>query len=430
MSKWDELIVEDLVAPTRNALVGGPFGSNLVSRDYVDNGVPVIRGKNMGLGRWVTGEFAYVNDEKAEALSANIARPGDLIFTQRGTVGQVAIIPDSEYRRYVVSQSQMKLTPHTNKADVMFLYYVFSSPEMYHYMIQNSIQTGVPHTNLTILRNTPVNLPPIEEQRAIAHVLASLDDKIEANRRMNETLEATARAIFKSWFVDFDPVYAKANGEVPYGMDADTAALFPDSFQESDLGLIPSGWRIGKLKDAIEIHDKIRIPLSRRQREKRQGEYRYYGATSVMDYIDDYLFDGIYILMAEDGSVRDDNDNPILQYVWGKFWVNNHAHVLTGKNSISSENLFLALQNIRVTPYVTGAVQLKISQTNMKRMPFTFAERKVHIRFTEIIEPLFAKIRHNHDENTTLVELRDALLPRLISGELCVGDVHDFMEDV
>src|SRR5437773_216038 len=111
-----ECVVADVAAPVRNALVGGPFGSELVSRDYVPSGVPAIRGGNMGHGRWVDGEFAYVSSEKAESLSGNCAKPGDIVFTQRGTLGQVAIVPENGADKYLISQSQMKLTVDSTKA--------------------------------------------------------------------------------------------------------------------------------------------------------------------------------------------------------------------------------------------------------------------------------------------------------------------------
>jgi type I restriction enzyme S subunit len=214
--------VSELAAQTRNSLVGGPFGSDLVSKDYVPTGVPVIRGTNMGHGRWVDGEFAYVTPEKAESLSSNCAKPGDIVFTQRGTLGQVALVPKKGADRYLISQSQMKLTVDAEKADPMFRYYIFSSAEQQDYIRQNAIQTGVPHTNLGILRNTPLTLPPLAKQKGIAAVLGALDDKIELNRRMNATLEAMARALFQSWFVDFDPVRAKLDGREPFELDPDT----------------------------------------------------------------------------------------------------------------------------------------------------------------------------------------------------------------
>jgi type I restriction enzyme S subunit len=142
--QFTDCIVQEVASPVRNALVGGPFGSDLVSKDYVTTGIPVIRGTNMGHGRWVAGEYAFVKSAKADSLAANCAKPGDLVFTQRGTLGQVALVPPNGSGRYLISQSQMKLTVDETKADVLFLYYVFTSSEQQEYIRQNAIQTGVP----------------------------------------------------------------------------------------------------------------------------------------------------------------------------------------------------------------------------------------------------------------------------------------------
>ena len=158
-SDFQMVLIEDIAADVKNAIVGGPFGSNLVGRDYVGSGVPVIRGGYMG-ERYLSGDFAFVTEEKATELAANIAKPGDLVFTQRGTLGQVSLIPNGQFEKYVVSQSQMKLTPDDSLADPTFLYYVFRSPAQLNYIAQNAIQTGVPHTNLGILKSTPIDLPP------------------------------------------------------------------------------------------------------------------------------------------------------------------------------------------------------------------------------------------------------------------------------
>ena len=270
-------------------------------------------------------------------------------------------------------------------------------------------------------------LPPIADQRAIAHILGSLDDKIELNRRMNETLEAMAQAIFKSWFVDFDPVHANAEGR-DTGLPKEIADLFPDSFEDSELGAVPEGWKATTLKDGIEIFDSVRIPLNKRQRVERQGPYPYYGAAGIVDHVDDFLFDGVYVLTGEDGSVVDGDGYPVVQYVWGQFWVNNHAHILKGKNEISEEHLYLFLQQTNVAAFVTGAVQPKLNQKNLKAIPFVLPTGPVCRAFSDLIQPLFSKLRANADENATLAPLRDALLPKLISGELRVSDAEKFIE--
>jgi type I restriction enzyme S subunit len=285
--------------------------------------------------------------------------------------------------------------------------------------VESSIGSAQPLITQSSLKIIKTNIPPLPTQQHIADILGSLDDKIELNRQMNATLEEMARAIFKSWFVDFDPVYAKMEGR-DYPLPAEIMDLFPDALEESELGLIPKGWRVGKLGDMIEIHDSKRIPLSRKQREKRHGKYPYYGATKIMDYVNDYLFDGKYVLMGEDGSVITEEGYPFLQYVWGKFWANNHAHVLTGKNGFSSEYLYILMQKTNIQPYITGAVQLKLNQKNMKSIPMVIPNNKVVDKFDGIIQPFFSKIRNNSNQIEMLVKTRDSLLPKLMNGEIKV----------
>lgn len=163
--------------------------------------------------------------------------------------------------------------------------------------------------------------------------------------------------------------------------------------------------------------DRKRVPLSKNKRAERQGKYRYIGATSVMDHVDDYIFDDVYLLLGEDGSVQHDDGTPFLQYTWGKFWANNHTHVLQG-NGVSTEWLYLFWKNTNVSSIVTGAVQLKISQTNMNSMKVKIPDKKILNEFQDIITPIFSKIREVSDESDRLIELRDSLLPKLLNGEI------------
>lgn len=289
----------------------------------------------------------------------------------------------------------------------------------------SSFLTGSTMPKLTQgnLNRVPVVAPPLHVQNAIARILGALDDKIDLNRRTNETLEAMARALFQSWFVDFDPVRAKAEGRAPVGMDEETAGLFPEGFSGPGEQAVPTNWRRGTLGDIVQILDNKRIPLSRRERELRPGPFPYYGAASAMDSVDAFLFEGVHVLMGEDGSVVGDGGTPVLQYVWDRFWVNNHAHVLRGKG-VSEEFLLLTLQRVDIRPFVTGAVQPKLSQGNMNRVPVVVAPSDVQRAFDQRVTPLFARIRCNAGESATLAALRDTLLPKLLSGELSVAEAE------
>lgn len=184
---------------------------------------------------------------------------------------------------------------------------------------------------------------------------------------------------------------------------------------------MPVDWHQGVVSEIIELHDSKRVPLSSRERANLAKIYPYYGATSIMDYVDRYLFDGIYLLLGEDGTVADSKGFPILQYVYGKFWANNHAHIITGKNGFSVELLYLLFSLTSVQSIITGAVQPKISQANLNKVPVAIPSKEELETLDTTIQPIFAQIRNLRDENEKLAATRDILLPRLMSGELDVS---------
>jgi type I restriction enzyme S subunit len=242
---WRYRPVDEIKASTNGAIAIGPFGSRMKSDLYVANGVPVIRGNNISDTRALVGNFVYVTSKTADELRSSNVFPGDLFFPHRGAIGEVGIVPEHGLERYVLSSSLMKLTCNQDLVDPLFLFYFFRSAAGRHELLKNSSTVGTPGIGqpLSSLRSILVPVPTMQEQRVIAHILGTLDDKIELNRRMNETLEAMTRALFQSWFVDFDPVRAKAAGRDP-GLPKYLAAQFPHHFQDSELGQIPEGWRV------------------------------------------------------------------------------------------------------------------------------------------------------------------------------------------
>jgi type I restriction enzyme S subunit len=301
--------------------------------------------------------------------------------------------------------------------DSVYISYLLKSSGYWNHI--NSIAFGTtsqPNIQINQLLDYRIKVPNSKAtQRAIAEILSSLDDKIELNNKINQELETLAQTLFRQWFIDFE--FPNENSE-PYKSSG-------GEMVESELGEIPKGWEVNKLNDIADCFDNKRIPLSSMERNVRKGNYPYYGAASLMDFIDDYLFDGVYILMGEDGSVTDNKGYPVLQYVFGKFWVNNHAHVLKGRK-ISTELILCLLKNTNISDLVTGAVQPKLNQGNMNKISIPLPQDLLIISDLEkLITDYYNLIRINILEIKELTNLRDTLLPKLISGELEINEINN-----
>jgi type I restriction enzyme S subunit len=369
---------------------------------------PYIRITDLENNKIKKDQLQFITDDVFSSISRYIVNSGDVILSIVGSIGFVARI-DDDLNNANLTENCVKFVNLKN-LDSKFLYYFLVSKVGQNEITKNTV--GAVQKKLPIygVQNINIQLPPLPEQRAIAAVLSSLDDKIELLREQNKTLEATAQAIFKEWFVRFN--FPNENGE-PY-------ATAGGKMIDSILGLIPEGWRVGRLGDIVELFDAKRIPLASDVRAKRKGKYPYYGATSIMDFIDDYLFDGTFLLLAEDGSVIDDRGRPVLQYVWGQFWVSNHAHVLQGKNGFSTEMLHVVLKDANITGIVNGAVQLKINQANLLSFEILIPDKHTLNNFDLLLKPIYQKIKNISSQIQTLSTLRDTLLPKLMKGEIRV----------
>ena len=280
---------------------------------------------------------------------------------------------------------------HPELLDIKWAYYKFLTYDI------NSMDSGsaIPSTDRYEIYAIEVELPDTSLQEKQVQLLECFDDKILNLRQINDNLQQQAQALYKHYF--------------PYSVGDE----------------LPDGWRIGSVGEIIEIHDSKRIPLSGAERAKMEKKtYPYYGAAALMDYVDDYIFDGKYLLLGEDGTVVDDAGYPILQYVWGQFWVNNHAHILTGKLGFNVESLYMLFKQTPVKTIVTGAVQPKISQANLRSIQVVIPPSKLLTDYNSQIEPLFALLRTNEEANKSLTALRDTLLPKLMSGEIDVTDIQ------
>ena len=390
--EWKEVRLGDVC--TRVCSGGTPKSTNL---SYYGGEIPWLNTKEIDFNRIYSTEKT-ITDSGLNNSSAKWIVPNTVTVAMYGaTAGKSCIVKVP----MTTNQACCNLTINDEVADYEFVYYTLKND----YTTLASLANGGAQQNLNaqIIKDYVLKMPSLADQRRIASILSSLDRKIELNNKINADLEEMAQAIFKNWFVDFEP--------------------FKDGkFVDSELGMIPEGWKVGGLFDIAEIFDKKRKPVSGNVREKMDKIYPYYGATSCMDYVDDYIFDGIYTLIGEDGSVVKENGLPYMQYVWGKMWVNNHAHILQGKNGYSTEMIHALLSITNIKFLVTGAVQAKLSQGNMQKILVAIPPKNVLDEIRPVIDNLYSKIRINTDENSRLSLLRDTLLPRLMSGEIEVPE--------
>jgi type I restriction enzyme S subunit len=381
---WKKTTLGDLI--TKKGYIRGPFGSSLKRKEMKEFGIPVYEQKN-AIYNHRNFRF-FIDEKKFKELQRFQVKTNDLIISCSGTVGQVSIIKENDVKG-IISQALLILRPDTQKIDLKFLFYLLTSRTGFELITQashGSVQVNIAPKE--IVKAIPILTPPISEQKAIASVLSSIDDKIDLLHRQNNTLESIAETIFSQWFIE-----------------------------EAD-----DGWEEGVLGDAIQLFDSKRMPISKIQRDKmKDGNlFPYYGAATIMDYINNYIFDGEYILLGEDGTVRTNEGYPILQYATGKFWVNNHAHVMQAKSPYNNFFLWCYLSKKNIDKIVTGAVQPKVNQANLKSLDFPKFPENLIEKFCSNTADIFSKIKHNRKQIKTLECLRDMLLPKLISGDIRV----------
>ena len=253
--------------------------------------------------------------------------------------------------------------------------------------------------------NMKFPLPSLEQQKEIVAEYEAVEQRIQLNKKLCEKLEETAQTIYRNWFEDFE--FPNEEGK-PYKSSGGEMVECQKLGKE-----IPKGWRVGNLGEICENFDSKRIPLSSFERVGMEKNYPYYGASSVLDYVEDYIFDGTYILLGEDGTVITERGTPILQYVVGKFWVNNHAHVLKATNDFTEESLYVFLKEKNITNKITGAVQLKINQANLLSIRMIIPEKKIMNDFNLIIKRIFEKSQNLINQTQKLEELKSLLLGKM-----------------
>ena len=409
MEEWKEYKLGEIAQ-----IQTGPFGSQLHKSDYVDDGVPCIMPTNIGKNLDVISDgIAHISENDAQRLSRHLVTAGDIIYARRGDIEKCAYIQEQQNGWFCGTGC---LRIRINKdADSHFIAYQLSTSEAKSWIVGNAVGTTMLNLNSSILSDLPVLLPSLFTQRHITAILKSLDDKIECNRRINENLEQQAQALFKSWFVDFEP--------------------FKDQpFVESELGMIPQGWKVGCLDDLCSFisrgltpkYDETSDELILGQTCVRNNivtlnnarKHRPKSKTEKWVQQWDILLNSTGIgSLGRVGVVYFNMDNVA---------IDSHITVVrtskslyrhyVGRNLLSRQ---LEIENMAVGS--TG--QTELPRDRVKTMTIIVPSDDALTKFNYIIEPMALTMYRNIEENKRLAELRDTLLPRLMSGELKVNDV-------
>ena len=342
--------------------------------------------------------------------------------------GQVAITKDSETREdigvatyiaddmpgVILGYHCVLITPNENLINGKYLNVIFHSPYAQKYFEANASGSGQRYTLTNeIVGEFPIPVIEIEKQKQIGDLFSNIDRKIANNRVICADLESMAKLLYDYWFVQFD--FPDKNGK-PYKSSGGKMVWNEELKRE-----IPEGWKITTIGNITICHDSERIPVAGKDRESMKGNIPYYGATGIMGYVNRAIFNGDYVLMAEDGSVMDSEGHPVVQRVSGACWINNHAHVLESTNGYSCKLLMMILKDIPVMKIKTGSIQMKINQENMNSYRIIDIPDCLKQTICEKLDVFDEQLLHLHNENKQLVSVRDFLLPMLMNGQVKVG---------
>lgn len=341
-----------------------------------------------------------------------ILKKGDIItpLTEQvsGLLGETARIPEDN--KYIQSGDIGLVIPYENRVDNSFVYYLISSPVVKKQLDAAAQQTKIRHTSPEKIKDCEVWLPDIKYQKSAGILLDVINKKIECNNKIITELESIAKTIYDYWFLQFE--FPNEEGK-PYKSSGGKMVWNEELKRE-----IPEGWGNTTIGEITNCFDFRRVPLSGQERKRKQGTIPYYGATGIMDYVDEAIFNGDYVLIAEDGTVMDEKGHPILQRVSGRAWVNNHAHVLQPAKSHSCKLLMMFLKDVSVMKIKTGSIQMKINQENLNKISVLDIPLEVVAKINKQLETIDNSILQLENENKELIALRDFLLPLLMNGQV------------
>ena len=409
--------------------------------EFCEAGIAFIRAADMDSGQVRFGSASRINEIARRRITKGIGAPGDVLLSHKGTVGKVAFVPEGAPRFVCSPQTTLWRSLDSNQLDRRYLFAFLRSRGFHAQLASRAGETDMaPYVSLTSQRGLLVTLPPVETQRAIASVLGALDDKIDLNRRMCQTLEEMARALFKSWFVDFDPVRAKMEGRDP-GLPKEIADLFPSRLIDSELGPIPEGWRVGALDAVMDVNPPRALKKAAAAPHLDMGNMPTHGhcACDITErpYGSGARFVTGDTLLARITPCLENGKTAFVDFLpegvvgWGS---TEYIVIRPKPPTPVAMGYYLA----RTTRFREYAIQSMNGSSGRQRVPseavaryrLPIAPEAVTTGFGRMADPLMRRVRQATNESTTLAALRDTLLPKLISGELRVSASLGSMQEV
>lgn len=388
------------------AIQTGAFGSQLHTSDYKTVGIPVVMPTNIGDGRIVEEGIARIAQADVDRLGQHKLLEGDVVFSRRGDVTKNALIRHREIGWLCGTGCLKVRLGKESIASAKFISHYLRLPEIKEWLLRHAVGATMPNLNTAILSAAPINLPPLSTQLEVAGILDDLDDRITVLRETNTTLESIAQALFKSWFADFDPVHAKQQGRVPDGMDEATAALFPDSFEESEFGLVPKGWLPQRLESFIELAYGKALKAT----DRVSGAVPVYGSGGITGFHNESLTNGPSVIIGRKGTVGS------LYWEDQPFFPIDTVFYL--RSTAPMTYCFYLLQTLGLADMNTDAAVPGLNRNNVYRLIVALPSAEVLQTFDDVVGVLRNSIFKNQQQVQTLATLRDVLLPRLISGKL------------
>lgn len=431
-SNWRKVALKDIADDITVGFVG-PMAS-----EYVPTGIPFLRSQNVLPHRISLQDIKFISEEFYQKIKKSALSPGDVVIVRTGKPGTAAVIPDT---LLVSNCSDLVIVRPGNELNAKFLSYYMNGIGQHH-VSAHLVGAVQQHFNVGSAKEMKIFLPSRMEQDQIVGILGALDDKIELNRRMNETLEAMAKALFKSWFVDFDPVRAKAEGRPPEGLPPEIATLFPDAFEDSELGEIPKGWEYVPLSELGRIvcgktpptsnadfyggnvpfitipdmHGKMLITKASKHLSVQGADFqrtkylpRYSTCVSCI------ATPGLVVLTTQDSQTNQQINSVIPdklnQSLFNYFCIKQAAYTVISHGS-------------------GGSVFHNLNTGEFSKLKVLLPDLRLAVAFHQLIEPFILKIENTQQISENLAKLRDSILPKLMSGEIRVREAQALVEAV